>query len=430
MRVAFETHGCKLNQADTLKLSSEFFEAGFKIVKETEACDVYVLNSCTVTHIADRKGRSSARSAKRLNPNSFVVFTGCYAERDPDSLEAIQEIDLVLGNESKKEIVNKVLAELKIENPLPSDYFAEPPMESFSTKTRAMVKIQEGCNQICSYCIVPKVRGREKSVPVSDLISQIDHLHNSGFKEVVLTGTQLGSYGFDLSETNLKDMLSDILNHTDIPRIRVSSLQPQEIDLDLLDLWQNPRLCQHFHIPLQSGSDPILKAMRRRYTSEQYIASIKQIKSVLPRASITSDVIVGFPNENEEDFHNTVELCSSVNFSNLHVFKFSRRPGTSAAHYPDNVSYSTKSKRSQKLMLIAEASYLKYQELHIGRQEYVLWEEPSNKKTINNLNTYTGLTGNYIRVKSESENEITGLIEPVTLDLDRDHDSKIMTAIR
>ena len=430
MRVAFETHGCKLNQADTLKLSSEFFEAGFEIVKENEACDVYVLNSCTVTHIADRKGRSSARSAKKLNPNSFVVFTGCYAERDPKSLEAIREIDLVLGNVSKKEIVNKVLVELEIEDAPAGVSLAEPPMESFSTKTRAMVKIQEGCNQICSYCIVPKVRGREKSVPVSELISQINHLQKSGFKEVVLTGTQLGSYGFDLNKTNLKGMLSDILNHTDIPRIRVSSLQPQEIDLDLLNLWKNPRLCKHFHIPLQSGSDPILKAMRRRYTSEQYMESIKQVKSVLPSASITSDVIVGFPNENEEDFHNTVNLCSSVGFSDLHVFKFSSRPGTSASHFPDNVAYSTKSKRSKELMLIAEAGFRKYRESHIGKKEFVLWEEPSNKSSLNSLNTYTGLTGNYIRVKSESEKEITGLIEPVTLGINTSTESKIMTAIR
>jgi len=430
MRVAFETHGCKLNQADTLKLSSEFFDAGFKIVKETEACDVYVLNSCTVTHIADRKGRNSARSAKKLNPNSFVVFTGCYAERDPISLEAIQEIDLVLGNVSKKDIVNRVIDELKIEVAPAGDSFAEPPMESFSTKTRAMVKIQEGCNQICSYCIVPKVRGREKSVPVSELISQINHLQKSGFKEVVLTGTQLGSYGFDLTKTNLKSMLLNILNNTEIPRIRVSSLQHQEIDLDLLDLWQDTRLCRHFHIPLQSGSNSILKAMRRRYTSEQYMESIDQIKSVLPDASITSDVIVGFPNESEEDFHNTANLCRSVSFSDLHVFKFSSRPGTSAAHLPDNVTYSTKSKRSKDLILIAEAGFHKYRESHIGKQEYVLWEESSNKNVINNLNTYTGLTSNYIRVKSESEKEITGLIEPVTLGMSTNPKSKMMTAIR
>lgn len=430
MRVAFETHGCKLNQADTLKLSSEFFQAGFKIVKENQPCDVYVLNSCTVTHIADRKGRNSARSAKKLNPDSYVVFTGCYAERDPGSLEEIHEIDLVLGNSSKKEIVSKVLSELEVKDAPVSNFFAEPTMESFSTKTRAMVKIQEGCNQVCSYCIVPKVRGREKSVPVSDLTSQINDLKKSGFKEVVLTGTQLGSYGFDLSETTLKDMLSDILNHTDIPRIRVSSLQPQEINMSLLDLWKDPRLCQHFHIPLQSGSDPILKAMRRRYTAEDYLKSIEQIKSIIPNASITSDVIVGFPNESEDDFDNTVELCNAVGFSDLHVFKFSSRPGTSAAHFPDNVPYSTKSKRSKELMLIAEFGFLKYRESNIGKQENVLWEESSNKKSMSSLSTYTGLTGNYIRVKSESEKEITGLIEPVTLDMNPDSDPKIMSVIR
>jgi len=228
----------------------------------------------------------------------------------------------------------------------------------------------------------------------------------------------------------LKSMLLNILNNTEIPRIRVSSLQPQEIDLDLLDLWQDTRLCRHFHIPLQSGSNSILKAMRRRYTSEQYMESIDQIKSVLPDASITSDVIVGFPNESEEDFHNTANLCRSVSFSDLHVFKFSSRPGTSAAHLPDNVTYSTKSKRSKDLILIAEAGFHKYRESQIGKQEYVLWEESSNKNVINNLNTYTGLTSNYIRVKSESEKEITGLIEPVTLGMSTNPESKMMTAIR
>ena len=267
-------------------------------------------------------------------------------------------------------------------------------------------------------------------MPVSELISQINDLQQSGFKEVVLTGTQLGSYGFDLSETNLKSMLADVLNHTDIPRIRVSSLQPQEIDLDLLKLWQNTRLCKHFHIPLQSGSDPILKAMRRKYTSEQYLRSVRQIKSVLPDASITSDVIVGFPNESEEDFRNTVNVCNSVGFSDLHVFKFSRRPGTSAFHSIDNVAYSIKSKRSKELMLIAETGFRKYRKSHIGKKEYVLWEEPSPRDSISTFNTYTGLTGNYIRVKSQSEKEITGLIEPITLSIDSNQESKMMTVIR
>lgn len=430
MRVAFETHGCKLNQADTLKLSEEFYKAGFQIVKETQPCDVYVLNSCTVTHVADRKSRNSARSSKKLNPNSLLVFTGCYAERDPQSLESMKDIDLVIGNSNKKEIVSRVIAKLDLQNEEPNDSYSKHSMEAFSSKTRAMVKIQEGCNQICAYCIVPKVRGREKSVAVNELVRQINHLQQTGFKEVVLTGTQLGSYGFDLPKTSLKEMLSIILENTKIPRIRVSSLQPQEIDEDLLKLWDDSRLCRHFHVPLQSGSNSILQSMRRRYSSEQYVESIARVNSMLPEASITSDIIVGFPNESVADFNKTLKLCQKVNFSDLHIFKFSTRPGTSAAHMCDNVSFSTKSERSKELLSLASDSFHRYRKTLVGKKEFVLWEEPSNGRKPDHHFTYTGLTGNYIRVKADSTERLTGLIEPVTLGMDAMADSKVMIALR
>ncbi len=429
MRVAFETHGCKLNQADTLKLSEEFHGAGFEIVKDDQQCDVYVLNSCTVTHIADRKGRNSARSAKKMNPDSFVVFTGCYAEREPQTLISIPEIDLVIGNVGKKEIVGRVIEELNAEVTIPDLSTSHHSMNSFSTRTRAMVKIQEGCNQICAYCIVPKVRGREKSVPVQNLINQINHLSESGFKEIVLTGTQLGSYGFDLDNSSLRQMLSSILENTDVPRLRVSSLQPQEIDNGLLDLWADPRLCRHFHVPLQSGSNTILETMRRRYTAEGYVSSINQIRSILPDASITSDVIVGFPGESVTDFSETAELCRGVGFSDLHVFKFSVRPGTSAAHLTDNVDSATKHKRSQTLIEIAENSFRKYRESNIGRHEFVLWEESSERGKGDQFATYTGLTSNYIKVKTASCKEMTGVIEKVELTMNPNDDPKVMTIV-
>tara|TARA_B100000745_G_scaffold150890_1_gene98685 strand:- start:688 stop:1980 length:1293 start_codon:yes stop_codon:yes gene_type:complete len=430
MRVAFETHGCKLNQADTLKLSEEFHEAGFEIVKDDQPCDVYVLNSCTVTHVADRKGRNSARSAKKMNPNSFVVFTGCYAEREPQTLISIPEIDLVIGNIGKKEIVDRVIEELNPEITIPDFSTSHHSMNSFSTRTRAMVKIQEGCNQICAYCIVPKVRGREKSVPVQSLINQINHLSESGFKEIVLTGTQLGSYGFDLDNTSLRQMLASILENTDVPRLRVSSLQPQEIDADLLKLWADPRLCQHFHVPLQSGSNTILKTMRRRYTSEGYVSSMDRIRSTLPEASITSDVIVGFPGESVTDFRKTADLCKEVGFSDLHVFKFSVRPGTSAAYLIDNVDSPMKHERSQILIEIAEGSFRKYRESNIGKHELVLWEESSKRGKEGQFRTYTGLTSNYIKVKTESCEEMTGVIERVKLGMNHGDNPKVMTVVR
>ena len=430
MRVAFETHGCKLNQADTLKLSEEFHEAGFEIVKDDDPCDVYVLNSCTVTHVADRKGRNSARAARKLNPNSFVVFTGCYAEREPKTLISIPDIDLVIGNIGKKEILGKVIEELNPEITVPDFSTSHRSMNSFSTRTRAMVKIQEGGNQICAYCIVPKVRGREKSVPVQSLINQINHLSESGFKEVVLTGTQLGSYGFDLESTSLRQMLASILENTDVPRLRVSSLQPQEIGNDLLNLWADPRIFRHFHVPLQSGSNTILKNMRRRYTSEEYVSSTNRIRSIVPNASITSDVIVGFPGESLTDFRRTSELCREVGFSDLHVFKFSVRPGTSAAHLIDNVDSPTKHKRSQILLEIAEDSFRKFRESNIGKHELFLWEEPSKRGKRAPFPTYTGLTSNYIKVKTESREEMTGVIERVKLGMNPADDPKVMTIVR
>ena len=292
-----------------------------------------------------------------------------------------------------------------------------------------MVKIQEGCNQICAYCIVPKVRGREKSVPVQSLIDQINHLSESGFKEIVLTGTQLGSYGFDLDNTSLRHMLASILGNTDVPRIRVSSLQPQEIGNDLLDLWADPRLCQHFHVPLQSGSNTILKTMRRRYTAEEYFSSIDHIRAILPDVSITSDVIVGFPGESVTDFRKTAELCREVGFSDLHVFKFSVRPGTSAAHLTDSVDSATKHERSQTLIKIAENSFRKYRESNIGKHELVLWEESSERSKGDQFTTYTGLTSNYIKVKTASCKEMTGVIEKVELTMNLNHDPKVMTIV-
>ena len=268
--VAIETHGCKLNQADSEVLARRFISVGYNIVPLGHGPDIYVLNSCTVTHVADAKARQALRAARRRNPSLTVVATGCYAQRAPDQLRRVEGVDLVLGNFEKSRIVEAVLQArgvTMVSCAEGKEGVIRP--ESFG-RTRAMVKIQEGCNQVCAYCIVPKVRGRERSIPLEELVRQVRQRIGEGYKEVVLTGTQLGSYGFDLTEgTELKTLIEAVLSRTEIERLRVSSLQPQEITPELLELWKDPRLCPHFHMPLQSGSDAVLARMRRRYSGQR-----------------------------------------------------------------------------------------------------------------------------------------------------------------
>ena len=302
--VAIQTHGCKLNQADSQVLARRFAHAGYRVVDPSEPADIYILNTCTVTHVADSKARQALRGAHRLNPTAMVVATGCYAQRAPKELARLEGVSLVVGNSEKERLIDMILA-ARGDPIVPCAVGEEMPTSLAgpgSGRTRAMVKIQEGCNQVCAYCIVPKVRGRERSIPPEELLGQVRERVEEGYKEVVLTGTQLGSYGFDLTGTNLKGLVELILRETKVKRLRISSLQPQEITLDLLELWDDRRLCPHFHIPLQSGSDYVLKRMRRRYTAAQYTEAVERVRTRVPQAAVTADVIVGFPQEGDQHF--------------------------------------------------------------------------------------------------------------------------------
>ena len=411
-KVAIETLGCKLNQADSLKMGDEFSGAGFSLVDTESECDIYIINTCTVTHVADRKGRQSIRRAKRNNPDSLVVVTGCYAEKDRNSLEKLAEVDLVVGNTQKSEIVNLALDELATRSFSTLERsVGEHLSEGIQNANRAMLKIQEGCDQMCSYCIVSKVRGRERSVPVNDLIDQANDLYSRGYKEIVLTGTQLGSYGFEFDNTSLKTLLNGLITDTDIGRIRVSSVQPQEFSDELLDLWDSGRLCPHFHIPLQSGSDRILGLMRRRYDSKLFLESIEKVRSRVDKASITTDVIVGFPGETEEDFIATKSVCDRAKFSDMHVFKFSKRNGTIAAHLEDDVSYQVKTRRSRELITMGEKYFSDFRMKMDGSSENVLWETKS--VSAGRPKFIYGLTENYVRVKGKYESLESDLEELV-----------------
>jgi threonylcarbamoyladenosine tRNA methylthiotransferase MtaB len=409
--VAIETHGCKLNQADTAVLAARFEAAGFDLVGTDEPVDVYLVNSCTVTHVADRKARQSLRSARRRNPTATIVATGCYAERDPAALGKLTEIDLLAGNGDKVRLVQDVVA-MRGGDPstcgIGSD---EIPLSPRALKTRAMVKIQEGCDQVCAYCIVPKVRGRERSIPASELVARINRFASAGYREVVLTGTQLGTYGFDLPEhepSTLTELIAAVLRGTSVERIRVSSLQPQEMDAGLLSLWSDERLCPHFHMPLQSGSDPILKRMRRRYSAAQYERAVEQVRASVPGASITADVIAGFPGETPDDYQRTYELAQRVGFASMHVFPFSSRPGTSAAHFDDDVTPEEKSTRVARLIELGERTGSAFRDELLGTARPVLWEQRRGE-------AWTGLTDNYVRVLVDSQDDLFNQIVPTRL---------------
>ena len=399
-QVTIETHGCKLNQADSTTISNQFTNAGYVISADITSSEYFVLNTCTVTHIADRKARKSIRNAKRTNPDIKVIVTGCYAENASEILNSMPEVDHVIGNTNKTILFNDLL-NINVKN------HKNTPLNYMNNKSRLMVKIQEGCDQICAYCIIPKVRGREKSVDSHKIIDIINESRSIQNNEVVLTGTELGSYGFEFENQSLSTLLKSILDKTDIPRLRVSSLQPQEITDDLLSNWNNSRLCPHFHISLQSGNERILKSMRRKYTLDKYSQTIDLIRRRIPKASITTDVIVGFPGETEDTFNDTYKFCESMGFSSIHVFPYSSRPGTSAFYLKNLLNPELKSEFVKSLISLSlklEGVHLK---TNINKPTSVLWEKTI---TIDNNLYYTGLSENYIKCLVSTPLDISNTI--------------------
>lgn len=408
--VAIHTHGCKLNQADSQALARRFREAGYRVVGPSAAADVVVLNSCTVTAAADAKARQYLRAARRRNPNAVVVATGCYAQRAPADLEALPEVSLVIGNTGKASLVDSTHAVLNKSLPESRKSRSAGPVILSGAKnparTRAMVKIQEGCDQVCAYCIVPKVRGRERSLSPEEIIAEINRHAAEGFREVALTGTQLGTYGFDLPGANLTRLLERILSETDVERLRVSSLQAHEITAPLLQLWDDSRLMPHFHIPLQSGCDTTLRAMRRRYDTAQFAASVDLVRRMYPDAGITTDIIVGFPGETSADFADSLDFAAAMRFSDIHAFPYSPRPGTSAAYFRDQVAEPEKRARMEEMLALSAESRHRFRESQLGAVRPVLWE-----RTSGNGGVWSGLTDNYLRVRVASDfplaNQIT-----------------------
>ncbi len=392
--VAIHTLGCKLNQAESEKLAQELSGAGYSL--QTGQADIHILNTCTVTHIADRKSRHMVRMLRRQNPQAFIVVTGCYAGDAAGELIGCGA-DWVVDNRHKMSLPR--MMDSKINKPTSGSCAHDS--ESWTEKVRGFIKIQDGCNHYCSYCIVPYVRSNVFSLDADEVIKEITQRVRAGYAEVVITGTEIGTYSND--ELDLRGLIKRILKETGAKRLHLSSLQPQGISRELLDLWDDGRLVRHFHLALQSGSDAVLQRMRRSYNKRQFKKTMDVILDIMPDASITTDIIVGFPGESNEEFGESYNFCREAGFAAMHVFSYSARPGTRAAKMPGKVSDRVKKERSLQMLELAAFKADAFSRRFIGQTREVLWENEVGRRS----GIYSGLTDNYIRTYAKSERNLT-----------------------
>lgn len=418
-KVAFYTLGCKVNQYETEAMIESFEAAGYQPVDYEEYADVYIINTCTVTNMGDKKSRQIIRRALESNPNAFIAVVGCYAQISPDKVIEIEGVKLVIGTNERNKIVELVEYAMEKEEKvnMVSDImdvreFEEMSIKNYKNRRRAFLKIQEGCDQYCSYCIIPYARGHIRSRKPESILDEVKQLAKSGFKEIVLTGIHVASYGKDLENTSLIDIIELVHSVEGIKRIRMSSVEPKTLNNDFIGrLTKLPKICRHFHLSLQSGSDETLKRMNRKYTTEEYIRVVNNLREVYPDVAITTDIIVGFPGETEEEFKSTVDFIKLVDFSDMHVFKFSPREGTPAAKYKNQVTPNIKEQRSKIITSIAQERKIAFQNKFLNTKMDVLFEYMIDKQG----KIYEGHTDNYIRVLAVSEKEIKGIICPVEL---------------
>lgn len=403
-KVKFSTLGCKVNQYETEAMAELFVKNGYEITEDYN-CDVFVLNTCTVTNLSDRKSRQQISKIRSENNDAIIAVVGCYSQVSPDEIENIEGVNVILGTKYRKEIVelcelakssNKIIN--KVENIGKNREFEELTINTEHSMTRAYIKIQEGCSQFCSYCIIPYARGPIRSRNIRDIVLEAKRLADNGFKEIVLTGIHVASYGKDLEneDIGLIDVIEDIGQIDKIKRIRLSSLEPRIVDKQFLDrLSKVEQFCDHFHLSLQSGSDSILQSMNRKYDTDLYEKTINLIREYYPNAAITTDIIVGFPGETDEDFEKTLNFVDKIQFSKIHVFKYSNRKGTVASKMKNQVSGVVKKERSK--LLIEKSKYYtdKFLDNMLNQPIKVLFESKKDDGYIK------GYTTNYIRVKRE-----------------------------
>ncbi|MBP5454523.1 MAG: tRNA (N(6)-L-threonylcarbamoyladenosine(37)-C(2))-methylthiotransferase MtaB [Lachnospiraceae bacterium] len=414
--VAFHNLGCKVNDYETDIMQQKFAENGFKVVPFTDKADIYVINTCTVTNIADRKSRQMLHRAKAMNPGSIVIAVGCYVQTDTKRVIADEAVDIAIGNNQKANIIN-ILNDYLKDNSKNSAVLDinEPNMEyesmmlsNTAERTRAYIKIQDGCNQFCTYCLIPYARGRVRSRDKEDILTEIKILCEKGYKEFVLTGIHVSSYGIttanDLSKNKLADLLESIQEIEEVKRIRLSSLEPRVVTEDFAKrISKLSKLCPHFHLSLQSGCDETLKRMNRHYTKEEYLEGVKLLRKYFDDPAITTDIIVGFPGETEEEFKESYDFAKEVGFYEMHIFKYSKRKGTPAEKFPNQVSDQDKDERSDKMIALGEKLSKEFRERHIGKASEVLYEE---SKMISGKEYQIGHTPEYIKVARFTDEDL------------------------
>ncbi|SNZ06375.1 threonylcarbamoyladenosine tRNA methylthiotransferase MtaB [Persephonella hydrogeniphila] len=415
LKVAFSTLGCRMNHFESSAIEEEFENRGYILSEFTDKADIYVINTCTVTNDADRTSRKTIRQAKRRNPDAVVVATGCYAQVSPEELSKMEEVDLVIGNSHKTavlEIVEQYINEKRRDKIFIDNIFRKNDFETFQISTfyegsRPILKVQEGCNSFCSFCIIPFARGKVRSAPVQQIVQQAEILVDRGFKEIVLTGTQLSQFGYDHQKGFLSDLLEELIKIDGLYRIRLSSMGINEIDDRLLDMiTTEEKIAPHFHLSLQSGDDKVLKDMKRNYTVSQYESVVNEIVKRRPDTAIGTDLITGFPTEDKRAFENTVKVVRDIPFAYIHVFTYSLRKGTYAEKLGDRVNPQEKKRRTQIIRQISEEKNRFFREKYLGKElEVLVISEKEGKKI--------GLTGNYIHIKFDSDKPVNSITKVI-----------------
>lgn len=378
MKVCFTHLGCKLNQAEVERLARDFLAAGHRVVSSAAEADLHVVNTCTVTQIAARTSRKAA--GRSVRSGARTVVTGCYATEQPKGVG----VDLIVPNSEKERLLDLV------QEAFPDLLTPLDGGEEHFGHTRALVKVEDGCNMRCSFCIIPTTRGRQRSRPLAEVVEEVGSLVGSGYQEIVVTGVQISAYRDGANR--LFELIGALLQQTAAPRLRLTSIAPWELDERLLGLWSDRRLCRHLHLSLQSGSTETLRRMRRPYTADEYLDLLGRVRSAIPGVAITTDVIVGFPGETEIQFSESLATVEAARFAKIHLFPYSSRPGTEAASLPDQVQPEEKKARMERMQAVADRTERDFRLAHVGRRETVLWERPSHGMG-------KGLTDNYLRVR-------------------------------
>jgi threonylcarbamoyladenosine tRNA methylthiotransferase MtaB len=412
MRVYLETTGCRLNQSEVETLARQFRQAGHQIVHQPEDAELCVVNTCTVTRQADRTSRGMIRRLHRANPEAAIVATGCYAHLAPERVQALPGVEWVIDNLAKMRLVPLVL-----DTEIAPDRFDIEPLARDSApgalgRTRAFVKVQDGCDNRCTFCVTTIARGPGRSRTDADIVREVQALSAAGYHEVVLTGVHLGSYGHDRGEADgLAQLVRAVLAQTDIPRLRLSSLEPWDLSPGFFDLWADPRLCRHLHLPLQSGCNATLKRMARRTTQAQYRELVQTARARIPDLALSTDMIAGFPGETDAEFETSYTFAREMDFMKIHVFRYSERPGTAAGRLPDKVPNDVKKARSARLRSLSDARAQRFYARFVGREMPVLWEQVTGASEAGYHNA--GLTDNYIRVEMAAPAALTNTITTV-----------------